>query len=226
MQKILIVEDDDNLSSGLRALFESEGFSCVTCGDGASGFGAFQQHEFDICIIDLMLPVMDGSELCREIRRVNDNLPIVILSARSNEEERIMGFNIGADDYVTKPFSAAELVARVKAILKRTQLTSPTKEFTFGDLIVNVDRQRAVRDGHVIELSAREIKILKFLSDQPGVVITRDQLMDYAWGRAYIPSSRALDQYVSELRKKVEPNPSKPRLIVTVWGRGYRYEPI
>ena len=225
MRKILIVEDDKNLCDGLRALFESEGFSCITRGDGVSGFAAFEQHNVAICIIDLMLPLLNGSDLCRKIRASDERLPILILSARSNEEERLAGFEIGADDYVTKPFSAAELVARVNAILKRCQTTDEIKKFSFGDLVIDVVSQRTERDDMVIELSAREVKILQLLADHPGAVVTRDNIMDYAWGRTYIPSSRALDQYISELRKKIEPTPSQPRFILTVWGRGYRYEP-
>lgn len=225
MRRILVVEDDENLCDGLQALFESEGYACITCNDGAAGFQAFEHHEFDLCIIDLMLPIKDGQELCRKIRSANLHLPILILSARGEEKERVAGFKMGADDYVTKPFSAPELLARVNAILKRTQKTFESSVFCFGDLVIDMDKQRAIRDEVTIELSAREVKILKFLANQPGVVITRDKLMDYAWGRSYLPSSRALDQYVSELRKKIEPVPAKPRFILTVWGRGYRYEP-
>lgn len=225
MTQILIAEDDSHLCAGLVALFESEGYTCFAASDGAAALALYEEHQPDFCIIDRMLPILDGDELCRQLRARNASVPLLMLSARSEELDRIHGFELGADDYVTKPFSARELVARVCAILKRVPAKPATERFRIGDLEVDTAQQRAMRNDVVIELHAREITILRYFSEVPQRVVSRDELMDVAWGRAYFSSSRAVDQYVSSLRKKIERNPRKPQLITTVWGQGYRYDP-
>ncbi|MEM7465504.1 MAG: response regulator transcription factor [Pseudomonadota bacterium] len=224
MTSILIVEDDDNLSAGLTALFTTEGFICMQAKDGNAGFACFKEKKPDICVLDVMLPGINGFELLKKIRIEGCSTPVVILSAKSNESDRIEGFDVGSDDYVTKPFSPPELVARVKAILKRTRGNFPNNQFSFGDLIIDPNSQRATRGKEVIGLKDRELKIVQILKNNQGCIVTRDMMMDLAWGRSYMPSSRALDQYVSELRKKIELDPSNPKLISTVWGKGYRYD--
>lgn len=225
MTRILIAEDDAHLGAGLVALLEPEGYTCVAANSGDRALALFDQQPPDLCIVDRMMPVMGGDEFCRLVRDRGSSVPILMLSARGEELDRIQGFEIGADDYVTKPFSARELVARVAAILKRVQPRSTHQQFRIGDLVVDPMQQRAMRNAKTIELHTREIAILSHLAANPGCVVSRDELMDVAWGRAYFPSSRAVDQYVSSLRKKIESDPGNPRLITTVWGRGYRYDP-
>ena len=224
MALVLIVEDDENLSAGLVELFATEGFECIRAKDGIAGFDSFTSNSPDICILDIMLPRMGGIQLLRKIRAEDYSTPVLILSAKSNESDRIEGFEVGSDDYVTKPFSPPELVARVKAILKRTRGHPLSEEFIFGDLSVDPNSQRAKRGERIIELKEREVKILQVLHNYQGNIVTRDMMMDFAWGRSYLPSSRALDQYISELRRKIEVEPSNPKLISTVWGKGYRYD--
>ncbi len=223
MNRIIIAEDDPHLAQGLVALFECEGYGCTAAADGAAAWAAFERDPESLFILDVALPVIDGITLCRRIRAAAPAVPILILSARREEMDRVLGFEAGADDYVTKPFSARELVARVRAILKRVRAAFGDRSFRFGDLTVDPASQRAQRDGETIDLHAREIAILRYLFERPGQVVTRDELMDVAWGRAWFPNSRAVDQYISVLRGKIERDRRHPELIVTVWGRGYRY---
>lgn len=227
---ILIAEDDPHLRAGIVDLLSLEGFQCQVADDGAKAFALFQAAKPEICVLDVMMPGMDGLTLCREIRRIDPLVPILLLSARGEEGDRVRGLEIGADDYVAKPFSARELVARIKAALRRTKVQgvpaqpSPNGRLRMGDLEIDQKAMRAYRGDHRIDLTYREVAILVALYERRGQAVSRDELFDLCWGRDYMPNSRALDQYVSALRKKVELDPASPRIIRTVHGVGYRYD--
>lgn len=192
-----------------------------------SAVAAFAAHRPDFCILDVSMPKMDGFEVCRRIRARNAFVPVLFLTARNEEIDRVLGLELGADDYMGKPFGAQELVARVKAILRRTGSTpsAPDQPFTMGDLEIDPEALRARRQGVVLQLTTREVAVLKTLYDRAGRVVSRDQLYDSCWGHGHFPNSRALDQFVSVLRRKVEIDPSHPRIVVTVHGAGYRFDP-
>jgi two-component system alkaline phosphatase synthesis response regulator PhoP len=225
---ILIAEDDPHLRAGIVDLLSLEGFQCRVADDGAKALALFKAEKPEICVFDVMMPVMDGLTLCREIRRIDPLVPILLLSARGEESDRVSGLEIGADDYVAKPFGARELVARIKAALRRTKVTpthaDPEGQLRMGDLKIDQKAMRAYRGEQRIDLTSREVAILAALYERRGQAVSRDELFDLCWGRDYMPNSRALDQYVSALRKKIEVDPASPHIIRTVHGVGYRYD--
>ena len=227
---VLIAEDDPHLRAGIVDLLSFEGFQCQVADDGAKALALFKADKPEICVLDVMMPVMDGLTLCREIRRIDPLVPILLLSARGEETDRVRGLEIGADDYVAKPFGARELVARIKAALRRTKVqaaparTEPNGRLRMGDLDIDQKAMRAYRGEQRIDLTSREVAILAALYERRGQAVSRDELFDLCWGRDYMPNSRALDQYVSALRKKIEADPASPRIIRTVHGVGYRYD--
>jgi DNA-binding response OmpR family regulator len=223
--KILIAEDDPNLRAGLADLLALEGLDCIAAEDGEAAWTAFVEQAPALCLLDVMMPRLDGLALCRRIRERDTTTPILLLSARGAEIDRVVGLEIGADDYIAKPFSARELVARIKAALRRVKAQAPADAtFRMGDLLIDPQALRAARGGAGIALSPRELAVLRALFHRKGKAVTRDELFDLAWGRGYMPNSRALDQYVSSLRKKIELDPARPKIIQTVHGVGYRYE--
>jgi DNA-binding response OmpR family regulator len=223
--KILIAEDDSNLRAGLADLLALEGLDCIAVEDGEAAWTAFVEQAPALCLLDVMMPRLDGLSLCRRIRERDTATPILLLSARGAEIDRVVGLEIGADDYIAKPFSARELVARIKAALRRVK-AQPQAGATFrmADLTIDPQALRAARGGAGIDLAPRELAVLRALFERKGKAVSRDELFDLAWGRGYMPNSRALDQYVSSLRKKIELDPARPRIIQTVHGVGYRYE--
>jgi two-component system, OmpR family, alkaline phosphatase synthesis response regulator PhoP len=227
---ILIAEDDPHLRAGIVDLLSLEGFQCQVADDGAKALALFKAEKPEICVFDVMMPVMDGLTLCREVRAIDPFVPILLLSARGEESDRVRGLEIGADDYVAKPFGARELVARIKAALRRTKVqgtsrrSEPGGRLHMGDLDIDQKAMRAYRGEQKIDLTSREVSILAALHDRRGQAVSRDELFDLCWGRDYMPNSRALDQYVSALRKKIEVDPTAPRIIRTVHGVGYRYD--
>ncbi len=237
---ILIAEDDPHLRNGIVDLLTLEGFPCQVAEDGAKALALFQQSKPDLCVFDVMMPAMDGLTLCREIRRLDPLVPILLLSARGEETDRVRGLDVGADDYVAKPFGARELIARVKAALRRAKAQEsqgqgatgqqaavkpePGARFKMGDLDIDPKAMRAFRGDTRIDLTSREVAILLTLYERRGQAVSRDELFDLCWGRGFMPNSRALDQYVSALRKKIELDPANPRIIRTVHGVGYRHE--
>jgi two-component system, OmpR family, alkaline phosphatase synthesis response regulator PhoP len=233
---ILIAEDDPHLRNGIVDLLTLEGFPCQVAEDGAKALALFQQTKPDLCVFDVMMPNMDGLTLCREIRRLDPLVPILLLSARGEETDRVRGLDVGADDYVAKPFGARELIARVKAALRRAKAQenqAPASPATsakgearikMGDLEIDQKGMRAYRGETRIDLTAREVAILLTLYERKGQAVSRDELFDLCWGRGFMPNSRALDQYVSALRKKIEIDPANPKIIRTVHGVGYRHE--
>lgn len=226
--KILIAEDDKHILNGMSDLLEKEGYTIIKAGNGNVALEMFNQHQPDFIILDIMMPELDGYSVCREIRKLNEDVPILFLSAKDEEIDRVIGLELGADDYMNKPFGIHELRARIKAIAKRylkSKYSNCSKEdyFQFGDLNVYSSELYAKRNDQVIELTLREIKILECLYQFKNQVVTRDMLFDYVWGYDFLPNSRTLDQHISKLRKQIEINPSTPTLIKTVHGIGYKH---
>ena len=226
--KILIAEDDLNIREGLKDLLSREGYQILAAENGRIAVELFQQKQPDFVILDIMMPEMDGYAVCREIRKQDNDIPIIFLSAKSEEIDRVIGLELGADDYISKPFGTREVVARIRAITRRYLKTQPQiilqDQFEFGDLTVYPNELRAKRSDQSIDLSLREIKILQQLAEHKGEVLSRDHLFNTCWGYDYMPNSRTLDQHISKLRKSIEHNVADPQLIKTVRGAGYRHE--
>lgn len=228
MYKLMLVEDDEYARKGLKDLLSSQNFTCHSYADAESAWLDFEEIHPDICILDRALPAMSGDELCLKIRRLKASLPILFLSGKGTESERIEGLGFGADDYITKPYSVQELLARIDATCRRIPLLSepiPKAGFTMGDLYIDTPRMLAVRDKMEVELTTRELDILKLLHKNTGQVVSRDDLFNECWGRNYFSNSRSLDQYISCLRAKVEHDPKAPCIIKTARGIGYWFNP-
>ncbi|AGK56936.1 putative two-component response regulator [Hyphomicrobium denitrificans 1NES1] len=223
-----MAEDDANLRRGIADLLSMEGFTCFAASDGEVALTLLRARAPHIAIIDVMMPKLDGLTVCRRIREQDPVLPILILSARDSEIDRVVGLEYGADDYLSKPFGPRELLARIRSLLRRAALcrTQPPADtrFTLGDIEVVTGELRAYRGANRFDLTARDVMLLKVLYDRKGRVVSRDDLFDLCWGRDHMPNSRALDQYVSALRKKIEIDPSNPQIIKTVHGFGYRFD--
>lgn len=230
--KVLVAEDDSITRNGLMQVLENEGLGTVAAADGLQAWDLFRQHCPDFVCLDVMMPGLSGYELCRKIRQTNPSVPIVFITAKGEEVDKVVGLELGADDYIVKPFGVKEVVARIRAVARRClknrqsedSTSMPTAEFVMGDLIVMPGELRAKRGDELIDLSLREIKILALLFRSAGQVVDRSTLMNFAWNQDYFPSSRTLDQHISQLRKRVEVDPKSPRLIQTVHGVGYRFE--
>jgi len=222
--KVLIVEDDQAMAVALRDGFEYEGYAVQVARDGAAGLKAASEKELDLIILDVMLPKVSGFDVCKQLRGVGNSTPIIMLTARGQEIDKVVGLKIGADDYVTKPFSFMELMARVEALLRRTHRRAETvEEFRFGDISVNFKKFEVTKAGAPIELSAREFNILKYFIEHRGEVVTRDQLLDSVWGYGSFPLTRTVDMHIAKLRQKIEDSPHDPRHIVTVHRVGYKF---
>ena len=226
---ILIAEDDVHLREGLKDLFVQEGFNCILTEDGEDALNRFTNERPDFCIFDVMMPKMDGFELCRKVRALDDQIPIILLTAKGDEVDRVVGLELGADDYIAKPFGPRELIARVKAITRRagnalTQRKKQDTPFQMNHLSVDPKSLRAKHDDKTIQLTMRELKVLEMLYKNKGKVLSRLELFEECWGRRYMANSRALDQFISQLRQKIELDQSNPTIIRTVHGVGYRYE--
>jgi DNA-binding response OmpR family regulator len=223
MPKILIVEDDRDIAFGLEEDLARHGHQVETVGDGEQAVRRGREGGWDLIILDLMLPRKDGFEVCRELRQAGLRTPIIMLTAKTHEAEKILGLELGADDYITKPFSPRELRARIQAVLRRVTEES-LGVFRFGDCEVDFDRGEVRRSGVPINLSALEFRLLSAFVRHRGRVLSRDQLIDAAWGSETIVTDRVVDTHILNLRKKVEPVPAKPRYIRSVRGMGYRFE--
>ncbi|WP_058910592.1 response regulator transcription factor [Entomohabitans teleogrylli] len=225
--KILVAEDDTHIRQGLVDALEREGYTLIAAENGAVALARYQKEKPDFILLDIMMPELDGYSVCREIRRHDEQIPIVFLSAKDAEIDRVVGLELGADDYISKPFGIHELRARIKTIARRCLRRSaeqPDSHFPFGDLIVYPNELCALRGEQRLELSLREVRILNCLYQHRNKVVTRDMLFDAAWGYDYAPNSRTLDQHISRLRKVIEHHVSDPQLIRTVHGMGYRYQ--
>jgi DNA-binding response OmpR family regulator len=223
MPKILIVEDDRDIAFGLEEDLARHGHQVETVGDGEQAVRRGKEGGWDLIILDLMLPRKDGFEACRELRQAGLKTPIIMLTAKTHEAEKILGLELGADDYVTKPFSPRELRARIQAVLRRT-VDESLGVYRFGDCEVDFDRSEVRRSGVPINTSALEFRILAAFVHHRGRVLNREQLIDAAWGQETIVTDRVVDTHILNLRKKIEPKPTKPRYIRSVRGMGYRFE--
>ena len=222
MQTILVVDDEPKIVQLARDYLEHAGFGVLTAGDGPSALQAARVRQPDLVILDLGLPGVDGLEVMRSIR-ASGSIPIVVLTARDTELDKLLGLELGADDYVTKPFSPRELVARVRAVLRRSERSAePRERIEVGDLVLDVPRVRTSVAGRPIDLTATEFAILATLAREPGRVFTRSQLLDAVHGVAFEAYERAIDAHVKNIRRKLEPDPARPRYLLTVYGVGYR----
>jgi DNA-binding response OmpR family regulator len=228
--QVLLAEDDTTMRRGIATLLEAEAMTCLPAADGTEALRLFRARRPTFCIIDITMPGMSGFDLCRSIRAENQDVPIIMLTARDTETDRVVGLELGADDYIAKPFSPRELVARVRALRRRAERKSggvprrPPESFRMGDLTVDPAGLRAYRDDTVIDLTPREVDILTTLHQHRNRVVSRDMLFDQCWGRDFMPNSRALDQSIVVLRRKIERDPKAPRIVATVHGAGYRYD--
>ena len=229
---ILIVEDDSDLANLVALHLQDLSFETTVYGDGKAGLDAALAGDHALIVLDLMLPSMDGFDVCREVRRVKPTLPILMLTAKNEELDRVLGLELGADDYVTKPFSVRELGARVKAILRRTSAaeSSPAavaaaagEVIDVSDLSIDLAKRRVRRSGNEVELTAKEFDLLVLFASNPGKVFSRNELLDKVWGYQYEGYGHTVNSHINRLRAKVEPQPSDPTLITTVWGVGYRF---
>lgn len=223
---MLIIEDDAEMGAGLQEYFGLKGFDVVLATDGQEGLQRMSSlPEFDVVLLDVMMPKKDGFEVLREARRAGVDSPVIMLTVKGHEEDKLQAFDIGADDYVTKPFSAEELAARVKAVLRRTKLPSegPMEQYSFGDLEVNFSNHTARRNGDEIQFTALEFDILKYFIQHRGRTVSRKQLLRDVWGISGDITTRTIDRHVASLRKKIEPDPDDPSYIETVYGIGYKF---
>lgn len=225
MKRILIIEDDVSILSGLKDVLTFKSYEVLTAEDGETGYAAAVEEKPDLIILDIMIPKMDGFTLCRKLRAEGNSTPVLMLTAKGEEPDKIRGLDIGADDYVTKPFSLPELLARVRALLRRTPERtpkSPPDSLKIGDVSLNFKKFEATRSDAAMSLSPKEFGILGYLASRAGEVVTRDELLDEVWGYDLYPTTRTVDNHIAQLRSKIEKNPADPRYLVTVHGIGYK----
>ncbi|MBN8191747.1 response regulator transcription factor [Bacillus sp. NTK074B] len=232
-KKILVVDDEQSIATLLKYNLEQSGYSVITVHDGEEGRDAAIEQSPDLIILDLMLPTMDGVEVCKDLRQRKINIPILMLTAKDDEFDKVLGLELGADDYMTKPFSPREVVARVKAILRRSQAMQeaaepvapePTDYKEVGELKVYPEQYEAYFQGELLELTPKEFELLLYLTDNKGRVLTRDQLLSAVWNYDFAGDTRIVDVHISHLREKIESNTKKPTYIKTIRGLGYKLE--
>ena len=222
--RILVVEDEPDMVLGLKDNFEFEGYEVVTASDGAAGLERARTLKPDLVILDIMLPKLSGLEVCKTLRGEGFAAPIIMLTARGQEIDKVVGLELGADDYVTKPFSIRELLARVRAILRRSEGTwKRLARYRFADLELDFEAYKALRGGVPLDLSPREFELLRYLIERKGETVTRDQLLEDVWGYESYPSTRTVDTHIAKLRAKIGDSGSEPRHILTIHGVGYKF---
>ena len=225
-QTILIIEDEPMIVRGLRNAFEHNGFAVLAAGDGETGLELAASHSPALIILDVMLPRMSGMDVCRQLRGRGVHTPIIMLTARGEESDRVYGLEVGADDYVTKPFSIRELVARARAVLRRGAATAaPRDRVQVGSVVVDFKQYAVIKDDQREALTPLEVSLLRLFLEHPGEVITRDRLLSEIWGFEAYPTTRTVDTFMLRLRRKIEPNPREPRHFLTVYGAGYKFVP-
>ncbi|MDA2927192.1 response regulator transcription factor [Acidobacteria bacterium AH-259-G07] len=223
MSRILVVEDDPAILRGLTDNLQYESHEVLTATDGETGYGLIRQKNPDLVILDLMLPKLSGYELCRRVRAEGVSTPILMLTAKGEEVDRVRGLDLGADDYVTKPFSVPELLARVRAILRRARSTETLPaQLCFDDVVVDFQRYEARKSDKPLKMVRKEFGILRLLAARAGQVVTREELLDQVWGYENYPSTRTVDNHIASLRAKLEQDPSQPCYLITVHGVGYK----
>ncbi len=231
MKKILIVEDDAAIALGLETALQGEGYETLTARLGPEGFRLAQEHQPNLLILDLMLPGMSGLEICKRLRDQGMETPVIMLTSKAEENDKVLGLELGADDYITKPFSLRELLARVKAHLRREEAASSPvagakqDQFTFGEVIVDLKRHEVRKAGELQELTPREFRILGYFLAHPGELISRDRLLEEVWGYDVYPTTRTIDSHIHMLRMHIESDPASPKYIKTIHGVGYLFEP-
>ncbi len=225
MDRILIVEDDQRVHKTLRRLFEPEGFAIEATFDGASGLQAALAAPPSAVVLDLRLPALSGRDVCREIKRAIPNIPVIVVSAASDVTDKVSLLELGADDYLTKPFSPRELLARVRAVIRRSARTSPGEVYKFADVLVDFSKMQVTRADVPVALTAQEFKILRFMTQNPERVIPREELLNSVWGYQSYPTTRTVDNHMLKLRQKLEPDPANPVHFRTVHGAGYKFVP-
>jgi DNA-binding response OmpR family regulator len=224
LQRVLIIEDEPDMVLGLRDNFEYEGYDVLVARDGKEGLSRALADNPDVILLDIMLPKMSGLDVCRQLRSNGVDTPVIMLTARGQEIDKVIGLEMGADDYVTKPFSIKELLARVRAHLRRaTKHVVDIETYTFGEVELNFKKYEAKKDGNAIELSPREFELLKYFIQHRGETITRDQLLDDVWGYENYPFTRTVDNHIAKLRQKIEQVAAEPKYIITVHRVGYRF---
>ena len=225
MEKILVVEDDRATRKALQQLFQSEGYTVEVAQNGTEGLAAFRSGRPNFVILDLGMPQLGGQEVCRQIRKESEELPILILTGSSDELSRVLLLELGADDYVIKPFSPKELLARVRAVLRRTRRSQTVEQLYFGDVAVDFSKMEVLRGDRPVALTPQEFKLLKYFAQYPQRVVTRDQLLSDVWGYNSYPSTRTVDSHILSLRQKLEREPANPVHFVTVHNAGYKFVP-
>lgn len=226
MYKVLLVEDEEGLIITLSDRLQSEGFDLSIARNGEEGFQIGLENSFDLILLDVMLPKKNGFDVCRDLRREGIQTPILMLTAKGETIDKVLGLKLGADDYLTKPFEIMELLARIEALLRRSPLTTSNgsgKSFQFGDISIDLKRAEVLKNNSPVELSAMEFKLLQFLVENKGNVHSRDELLDAVWGYDAMPTTRTVDVHIAWLRQKLEENPKHPKYIQTVHGFGYKF---
>jgi two-component system alkaline phosphatase synthesis response regulator PhoP len=224
MSKILVVEDEPDMVLGLKDNFEFEGYEVVTAADGPSGLEQARALKPDLLILDIMLPRLSGLEVCKTLRGEGFEAPIIMLTARGQEIDKVVGLELGADDYVTKPFSIRELLARVRAILRRSDGSKRRlSRYRFSDVELDFETYRGTRAGQALDMSPREFELLRYLIERKGETVTRDRLLEDVWGYENYPSTRTVDTHIAKLRAKIGDSGSEPRYILTIHGSGYKF---
>ena len=224
MKRILIIEDDPAISKGLTDALKEEHYEVVSESDGEKGFKFAQNENIALIILDLMLPSKNGIEICSDLRKKGINTPILMLTSKKEEMDKVLGLEVGADDYLTKPFSVRELLARIKALLRRkNEIVKDIEDYSFANIQIDFKRQVASKNNKPIDLSTTEFKILKYFVEHEGEVVTRDNLLDKVWGYDVFPTSRTVDNYILSIRKQIEDDPSDPKHLITVPKAGYKF---
>lgn len=224
MRRILLIEDEPGIVLTLTDRLTREGYAVESAVDGQSGLERATREPFDLVLLDLMLPRLSGFDVCRELRRRDIETPVIMLTARGQTVDKVVGLKLGADDYVTKPFEMAELLARVEAQLRRAPVSAhPIDGYAFGGVRVDFRKAEATRDGDPLDLSAREFQLLRYFIEHRGATLTRDELLNEVWGYNSMPSTRTVDVHVAWLRQKIEPNSRHPQFILTIHGLGYKF---
>ncbi len=224
-EKILIIEDEKDLVKGIKLNLSGEGYEVDWAYDGEEGLRKALDEAYDLIILDIMLPKMNGLDICRELRQKKLNIPIIMLTAKGEEVDKVVGLEIGADDYITKPFSIRELLARIKAHLRREKREGEKlpEIYSFGDVEIDFAHFKVRRKGNELNLTSLEMEILKYFIAHKGEVVTRATLLDKIWGYESYPTTRTIDNHILKLRKKIEEDPSRPKYILSVYGEGYRF---